>query len=106
MLQVDAFVESPGTEAIFASEGSGVDGHCVLPEVTFIFLLLRDKAEHWRGDSFIIGVVFLYHLSPWIPCVTPCLASPPGLRDEGGNSSCAGLCSARECCQWHLDWVF
>lgn len=67
MLQAGTFIESPGTEAVIASESSGVDGHCVLPEVTFIFLLLRDKAEDWRDDSFIIGVVFLQHLSPWIP---------------------------------------
>lgn len=67
MLQVDAFIESPGTEAVVAPEGSGVDGHCVLPEVTFIFLLLRDKAEGWRDDSVMIGVVFLCHFSPWIP---------------------------------------
>lgn len=90
MLQVDAFVESPGTEAVIASESSGVDGHCVLPEITFIFLLLRDKAEDWKDNSFIIGLVFLYHFSPWIPCVAsglgkrcPCLASPPVLVDPG-----------------------
>lgn len=67
MLEADAFIESPGTEAVIASESSGVDGHCVLPEVTFIFLLLGDKAEDWRDDSVIIGVVFLYHFSTLIP---------------------------------------
>lgn len=91
MLQVDAFIESPGTEAVIAPEGSGVDGHCVLPEVPLVFLLLRDKAEGWRGDSFIIGGGF---------CITLAQGS---LVDPGGNCSSAGLCCARECCQ---DWSF
>lgn len=112
MLHVDAFVESPGTEAIIASESSGVDGHRVLPEVTIIYLLLRDKAEDWKDASFIIGVVFLHHFSSWIPCVASGFGEsmerphvwhlPQGLWIQGGNS-CAVLCSARECCQCHLD---
>lgn len=65
MLQADAFIESPGTEAVIASESSGVDGHCLLPEVTFIFLLLT-QTEDWRDDSVITGVLFVDHFSPWI----------------------------------------